>query len=227
MKEHPYFKGYFVSEDGMTVQRLSTGKVLDQLENEFGYLTCSPEDPWTGRSKKTRVHRLVAQVYVDNPENLPEVNHKNGNKQNNHRDNLEWVTSADNKQHALRMGLYDNILGENNCSAILTDHQVHEICEKMQEGMRNKDLCKIYGVDKDTISSIRIGRNWKHITQHYSISVQRKERKSTEKVLFVARCLEVGMTDKEIAQKATLPIAEVSRIRRRKVFSYLTKDFEF
>lgn len=60
------------------------------------------------------VHRLVAIAFIPNPDNLPEVNHKDGNKLNNHVDNLEWTSSKTNKQHALAAGLYNNIYDTKN-----------------------------------------------------------------------------------------------------------------
>ena len=58
-----------------------------------------------GKSKRYLVHRLVAMLYVPNPNNLDVVNHKDGNKRNNNADNLEWVTTSENLKHAFRIGL--------------------------------------------------------------------------------------------------------------------------
>lgn len=51
------------------------------------------------------IHRLVAETFISNPFNKPCVNHKDGNKLNNHMDNLEWVTRSENDIHAFRLGL--------------------------------------------------------------------------------------------------------------------------
>lgn len=62
------------------------------------------------------LHRLVALAFIPNPENKPHVNHKDGNKANNHVDNLEWCTALENVQHAISTGLTLN-KGADNASA--------------------------------------------------------------------------------------------------------------
>lgn len=69
------------------------GKVLTQHPNDKGYLRVSLLD------KKRRVNRLVAQAFIPNPDNKPEVNHKDRNKQNNLLSNLEWNTRKENIEH--------------------------------------------------------------------------------------------------------------------------------
>ena len=58
--------------------------------------------------KNYQVHRLVAQAFIPNCENKTEVNHIDGNKENNAVDNLEWATRSENMQHAFKNGLCDN-----------------------------------------------------------------------------------------------------------------------
>lgn len=73
-------------------------RILKNCENEYGYLyvrLCKETN-----SKKYKIHRLVANAFIENPDNKKCVNHKDGNKKNNCVDNLEWVTHSENMQHA-------------------------------------------------------------------------------------------------------------------------------
>ena len=71
---------------------------LNPEETKKGYLRVDLYDE-KGKRKHFKVHRLVAQAFIENPDGKPQVNHKDGNKHNNSVTNLEWVTDAENKDH--------------------------------------------------------------------------------------------------------------------------------
>lgn len=75
-------------------------KPYDDLRGYFRVGLCSG-----GKRKKFRVHRLVAEAFIPNPENKPCINHKDGNKHNNKKDNLEFCTYSENLEHAWKYGL--------------------------------------------------------------------------------------------------------------------------
>lgn len=79
-----------------------TGKYMIPQETEKGYLRVDLYD-FEGVRKHHKIHRLVAQAFIANPENKPQINHKDGNKQNNSITNLEWVTDEENKAHRMTM----------------------------------------------------------------------------------------------------------------------------
>lgn len=80
-------------------------KIKESYLDEDGYPRISLYDG--SRSKLMGVHRIVAQAFVPNPENKPEVNHINGDKEDNCAENLEWVTNLENIRHSIETGLRD------------------------------------------------------------------------------------------------------------------------
>ena len=134
------------------------GVVLKQTLNSKGYLTviiCKD-----GERKTEYVHRIIAKVFIENPLNKPEVNHKNGQHteiQDNAVENLEWCTYDENILHA-----YENNLTSTG-NVKLSEAEVSEIKYLIKAGLSNPEIGKIYGVDKATIRNIRIGRSWTHV----------------------------------------------------------------
>ena len=86
---------YEVSNFGR-VRNISTKHILKGRLSKSGYLQVSLKIDDTNKFSNRYIHRLVAIYWIDNNENKREVNHKDGNKLNNHLDNLEWVTSSEN-----------------------------------------------------------------------------------------------------------------------------------
>lgn len=123
------------------------------------------------KSKQISVHRLVAQLFIPNLDNKPEINHIDGNKQNNHVSNLEWCTSSENERHAVVIGLIKR--GEEHHKAKLTNQQARYIRDN-PDGLSQQKLGKIFGVEQTTIGLIQRGETYKHVGGSV-----RKARKTT------------------------------------------------
>lgn len=132
-----------------------TNKFLKQHLSTSGYLTVATKVE--GKDICFRVHRLVAEAFIPNPYNKPEVNHIDGNKTNNYVTNLEWCTSKENIAHAVDSGLLVGRRGVDNCNAKLTLEQVKEIKRLYKPYSREfgtRALAKKYGVHHMQISRI-------------------------------------------------------------------------
>lgn len=93
--ELPEYPGYVVYFDGRVYSK-KRNKFLIVSKNNNTYYTVRL---YLGKPTHEYIHRLVGLAFVPNPLNLPEINHKDGNKANNHYTNIEWVTEAQNIQH--------------------------------------------------------------------------------------------------------------------------------
>ena len=112
------------------------------------------------------VHRLVARAFIPNPNNLPVVNHRDGNPANNRPENLEWCTQMENIRHAFRTGLVQPQhpgRGDASIASKLTEVQVREIKRRLAAGERICDMARDYPVSKGAISEIKAGRSWGHV----------------------------------------------------------------
>lgn len=103
------------------------------------------------KPKYEMVHRLVAETFIPNTEGLPEVNHKDGDKRNNHVENLEWCTRATNVRHAMEMGLLS--IGTEHPAAKLTAAQVREI--RSAEDGSYRQIGARYGVSAQTVCNVK------------------------------------------------------------------------
>jgi hypothetical protein len=142
---------YEITAEGVVINK-HNGHIVKPQKNDKGYLRVS-----IGK-KLMFVHRLVAQLYVPNPENKEQVNHIDGNKLNNSATNLEWATNQENRDHAVTNGLH--LRGDKCPYAKLTQVDVDYI--RNHPEISSKDLAKQYNVWYTHINSIRSNKKWKN-----------------------------------------------------------------
>ena len=161
----PPFNHYAVNQYGVILHIPTLTQKIARI-NDKGYpvvdLSCAND----GR-KTARVHILVALAFVDNPDpeiNI-EVNHKNGDKTDPYYKNLEWVTQQKNMEHAIKTGLIQTKVSE---------EEVDQICHILQDkyaGIHSRSLSKIaldLDIPKTLIECISAKKTWKHITDQYT-----------------------------------------------------------
>ena len=142
-----HYPNYEVDIDGQ-VRNKSTGKQMKWINNGKGYFTVKLYNAQTPKGRLCLVHRLVLATHdVFIPDNC-DVNHRDGDKSNNHIHNLEWVTKSQNTRHAHRIGLFKNKL---------TIEQVKQIKVDLQTESHYATLAKKYNVGRATIWKIANG----------------------------------------------------------------------
>ena len=142
---------YDITVDGEVINKHS-GRCVKGQKNGKGYLRVSIG------GKLQFIHRLVAEKYVPNPDNLPQVNHKDGNKLNNCANNLEWVSNMQNRKHALENGLH--IHGEKCPWAKLKKEQVDFI--RKHPDVPAIDMALLFRVSESHVKEIRRNATWKY-----------------------------------------------------------------
>ena len=140
-KELERYKGYYITDDGIVFSK-RFNRPLKAFVNESGYMVVSLTK--NGKSTQERVHRLVAETFIENTENKPQINHINGVKTDNRVENLEWCTSNENIKHryyALKNGVMRKVRCVETGEVFESERQAREKCgynsQRIGEACRN------------------------------------------------------------------------------------------
>lgn len=154
---------YLVREDGAIFGK--GGKQLKTGITQKGYACISLSI--NGKNKFMKVHRIVAEVFIANPLNLPTVNHKDVNKQNNHFSNLEWADHKYQREHAIKngkgVGYKRDNNGEKGTNHKMKNHEVLLVRKLYAEGVSQVELATKFNLSTPAINHIIKRRSWKHL----------------------------------------------------------------
>lgn len=157
---------YLISSDGQ-VKSLISNKLLKPNHMSNGYL--SVELFKNGKSKRLLIHRLVATAFIDNPDNLPQINHKDEVRSNNHASNLEWCTPKYNMNYGKGVTtrhsktdysteLRKNVARENGRKASKSVIQLSKDNEYISNYQSIKEASKTLNIDASHISDVCKGK---------------------------------------------------------------------
>jgi len=158
------FKNYEISNFGRLKVNLKfrkyrdyNSKILNPTPDKDGYLrTCLTSN---NQKKMKIIHRLVAEHFLENENNYPVVNHKNGIKTDNHFSNLEWCTVKHNNIHAIKMGLKKPLKWENHNLVKLKIKDVLDIREN-PDNLYQWQLAIVYNISQTQVSRILRKTRW-------------------------------------------------------------------
>lgn len=142
---------YEVADDGRIFSNVGKRKEMKGKITECGYRMIVLNV--NGKKLYPLLHRLVAEAFIPNSNNLPEVNHKDGNKLNNNVDNLEWVTTKQNLIHAR-----DNGMLTTTKINMDTANEIRELYKTKKYSQR--ELGKLFGLKHTQIGYIIQNKRW-------------------------------------------------------------------
>lgn len=220
------FKDYCVDKSGR-VYSIKSCMFLKPQQQRTGYYTVALRNEF--EIKTVSVHRIVAMAYIPNPDGKPQVNHKNGDKSDNNVDNLEWMTSKENVQHAHDTGL---ARGTRNPDRELSDEVAHNVCKLIRDSWRNKDIAELLGIKSQVVADIRWGKSYQEVSCEYDFSGTLPSRRKIEipKLIKICEMLSENNpknTLKLIAETVGCSVMTVRAVKMRKSGIYISCNYNF
>lgn len=225
---------YIVSDDGDVVNA-KTNYTLAKTLTKKGYQKVGIV--MNGKIYNRTIHRLVAKAFIPNPEGKLTVNHKDGDKHNNHVSNLEWMTNRENIHHAWENGLVIPGIGDNANASKFTEDQIHQVCQLLEENkLTNVEISLETGVSESIVSKVKIKNCWTHISDEYDIpdpisnpkgSDHPASKYTNDQIHQVCKLLEEGKNTKvNIAKITGVGNDTISMILHRKGWTNISSDYK-
>ena len=175
-KTIPEYPNYIITGEGKVYSKIYSRPLTPHKQGKYYYLRLYRVDPKTKERKRVykSIHRLVAMAHISNPQNLPIVNHKDGNTVNNTVENLEWVSHQRSVEHA-----YENDLIEHYTRPVI---QYSLKGSKLAEFSSAKEAFQKTGVKTRSISKVCLGHRktaggykWKFVTPNKDVDSKENE----------------------------------------------------
>lgn len=154
LKDIPGFEGYMINPHGSVWSKKSKKFMKSHVKDGYKFIQFRVD----GKAKYSSIHRLVAITHLPNPDNLPEINHIDFDRSNNHVKNLEWVTSSQNRQHT-----YDHNKTEKQVEtakkngrskALFSEDDIILIHQMFDMGKTYEDISLFFKCHRETIGRI-------------------------------------------------------------------------
>ncbi len=209
------FSKYVINDMGVVIS--INQNIISQQIHRDGYSTCFLCND-NNEYHTVLTHRLVATMFIPNPENKPQVNHKDGNKLNNSMNNLEWVTNRENAHHALNNNLMPH--------AVFTEEIVKVICSMFSNGYNTSYVSNHLNVPKTAVDAIWYRRNWTHISKEYNFN-QKYHQITADIALKICDDLINCISKETICRTYNISIGTLNALIRKETWFYVTKDHSY
>lgn len=218
IKQIKGFERYSVSECGKIFG--INGKELVLQENIDGYFVVNLY--LDGKYYHKRVNRMVAENFIDNPENLPVVNHIDHNRKNNHISNLEWCTVEYNSRVSVEL-----FPEKRKHLAKIDKSQAVKICEYIEQGCRNKEISDMMCLPMDVIKKIRQGITWAEVSKDYTL-VRSKRAVSEATVRFICKKIVEGLPNRaiyDLVNTEGVTRSLIKAVRGKKTWIWVSNEY--
>ena len=225
---------YEISNTGL-IRNIKTGKIRKGVPDKQNYLRLNLSIK--GKEYPKKIHRLVAEAFIPNPENKPTVNHiypKHYHKKIkcNWVGNLEWNTYKENVNHSIENGLdLNRATGERVGTSVYTEKQIRKVCELLRDPYKQyKSISNDTGVSYDVIAKIATGELWYDISKEYNIPkriVIKNNTYTDDKIHEVCKLLVKGVKPIMINKLTNVPFPIISSIKHHKRYTRITSQYDF